>query len=43
MTLQIVDSILMIGSLVAAAAVSVVCALGLVVWLAGGQFHSRFK
>jgi hypothetical protein len=43
MTIHILESLLLIGSVIAAAAVAVVCGLGLVVWLAGGHFHSRFK
>jgi hypothetical protein len=34
--MHLINLILMVGSLLAAAAVTVVCGLGLVVWLAGG-------
>lgn len=35
--MNLIDLILMFGGLVAALAVSAVCGLGLVVWLAGGR------
>jgi hypothetical protein len=39
--MHLLNLILMIGTLAAAAAVSVVCALGLIVWLAGGRPHQN--
>jgi nitrate reductase NapE component len=35
--MKLIDLILMAGGLLAALAVSAVCGLGLVVWLAGGR------
>jgi hypothetical protein len=35
--MKLIDLILMSGALLAALAVSAVCGLGLVVWLAGGR------
>jgi hypothetical protein len=36
-----IDLLFMLGGLLAACAVSAVCGLGLVVWLAGGKNHPR--
>jgi hypothetical protein len=35
--MKFIDLILMLGGFAAAAAIALVCALGLVVWLAGGD------
>jgi nitrate reductase NapE component len=40
---QLLESLLFIGTSIAAVAVAVVCVLGLVVWMAGGQIRSRPK
>lgn len=37
MTKEIIDIVLVAGTLLAALAVAVVCGVGLVVWLAGGK------
>lgn len=39
--MNIIDLCLILGGLLAALAVSVVCGLGLVVWFAGGQWARR--
>lgn len=39
--MKFIDLILMLGGLAAAAAVALVCMLGVVVWLAGGKSASR--
>ena len=43
MSIHLIETLLLIGSLVAACAVAAVCGLGLVVWLAGAPPDSRAK
>jgi len=39
--MDFLNFILMLGAIIAAAAVSLICAVGLVVWLAGGKQGQR--
>jgi len=39
--MDFLNIILMLGAIIAAAAVSLICAVGLVVWLAGGKRAQR--
>jgi hypothetical protein len=39
--MKFIDLILMLGGFAAAAAIAVVCLLGMVVWLAGGRSGTR--
>jgi len=39
--MDFLNIILMLGAIIAAAAVSLICAVGLVVWLAGGKQQAR--
>ncbi len=38
---ELIDTLLMIGALVAAGGVLLMCAVGLVVWIAGGKIVTR--
>jgi len=39
--MKFIDLILMLGGFAAAAAIAVVCLLGMVVWMAGGRSGTR--
>ncbi len=39
--MRLIDSILVLGAIIAALAVAVICVVGIVVWLAGGRLGRR--
>jgi nitrate reductase NapE component len=41
MSIEILDTILATAAILAALAVAAICALGLIVWLAGGKLDQR--